>query len=344
MPEQKHSDETPRSEIEGEVSDAIRSLGYVAVPQVGESTLRVDIGVKTHENPDRFILGVILDGESYRSTATARDRDRLREQVLERMGWNLHRVWSPEWVQRRDTEVERLAKAIKDAETGKKRTSSAHSQAKQKKRGLEQEKVIERKSNQLPGSEPYRKAVLIPAHTFNKIQADQRELYLDLYRLEVRNLLPKIVSIEGPIHIEFAFNRLNKAVNLKPIPPSFHKMYRRVVDELAIKSRFEKRGDYLWSNKGTDVKVRVPIDGPDGEVRPIEYIPPEEIDATILHVLNHSMGLSKESLLLGTANIFKVRQTQKTSGILEVRLGKLIESRIILQVGEKLLIPHEGET
>ena len=337
LPEQERSEETPRSEIEGDVFDTIRSLGYIAVPQVGESTLRVDIGVKTRENPDRFILGILLDGEGYRSTATARDRDRLREQVLEGMEWNLHRIWSPEWVQRRDTEVERLAEAIKDAEMGRRRPTPI-SRTKQKKRGLEQEKVIERKGNQLPGSEPYRKAALIPAHTFNNVPSAQRELYLDLYRLEVRNLLPKIVHSEGPIHVEYAFSRLNRAVSLKPAPAKFHKMYNRVIDELALKGRFEKRGDYLWSNMAKDVKVRVPVDGPEGEVRPIEYIPPDEIDAAILHVLNHSIGLSGESLLLGTANVFKIRQTQKTMGILEKQLDKLIEGKKILQVGDILSI------
>ncbi len=343
MLERERNEVTPRSEIEREVSDAIRSLGYIAVSQVGESTLRVDIGVKTCENPDRFILGILLDGEGYRSTATARDRDRLREQVLEGMGWNLHRIWSPEWVQRRDTEVERLVQAIKDAERGRRRPITRQNSTNQKKRGLEQEKVIERKGNQLPGSEPYKKAALIPAHTFNNIPSAQRDLYLDLYRLEVRNLLPKIVNSEGPIHVEYAFTRVNKAVSLKPAPAAFHKVYNRVIDELESKGRFERRGDYLWSNRATGVKVRVPVDGPEGEVRPIEYIPPEEVDAAILHVLNHSMGLSEESLLLGTANVFKIRQTRKTLSILERQLDKLIESKKILQVGEILSIALKGE-
>ena len=335
--EKPEAETTPQSEIEKEVAEEIRRLGYVAVPQVGESSLRVDIGVKTPENPDRFILGIILDGEGYRSTATARDRDRLRAQVLEGMGWNLHRIWSPEWVQRRSTEVERLAQALKRAETYEKLPKKPQSQrTTQKKRTLEHQKVTERRSDELPGSEPYRRASLEPSHTFNKIPATQRELYLDLYRLEVRTLLPKLVRTEGPIHLEYAFKRLNKAVNLRPAPPSFHKTYWATVEELTKKGRFERRGEFLWPNGATAVKVRVPINGPEAEVRPIEYVSPEEIETAMLHILSHSMGLSRESLIQETANIFRARQTPKTNRILETELDKMLEGKKITRAGETL--------
>jgi hypothetical protein len=335
--EKPEAETTHQSEIEKEVTEEIRRLGYVAVPQVGESSLRVDIGVKTPEDPDRFILGIILDGEGYRSTATARDRDRLRAQVLEGMGWNLHRIWSPEWVQRRSTEVERLAQALKRAETYEKLSKKPQSRrTTQKKRTLEHQKVTERRSDELPGSESYRRASLEPSHAFNKIPATQRELYLDLYRLEVRALLPKLVRVEGPIHLEYAFKRLNKALNLRPAPPSFHKTYWATVEDLTKKGRFERRGAFLWSNGATAVKVRVPINGPEAEVRPIEYVSAEEIETAMLHILSHSMGLSRESLIQETANLFSARQTPKTNRILETELDKMLERKKITRVGETL--------
>ncbi len=339
-PEEKPEEETTtQSEIQKEVAEEIRRLGYVAVPQIGESSLRVDIGVKTPENLDRFILGVILDGEGYRSTATARDRDRLRAQVLEGMGWNLHRIWSPEWVYRRLTEVERLAQALKRAETYERPPDKIKFQRNiQKKRSLEHEKVTERRSDELPGSEPYRRAPLEPSQTFNKIPANQRELYLDLYRLEVKNLLPKLVRTEGPIHQEYAFKRLNKAMNLRPAPPSFHKAYWATIEEMTKKGRFERRGDFLWPNGVITIKVRVPLNGPEEEVRPIEYISSEEIETTMLHVLSHSMGLSRESLIQETANVFRARQTPKTNRILETELEKMLELNRIKRVGEILSI------
>jgi len=335
--EKPEAETTHQSEIEKEVAEEIRRLNYVALPHVGESSLRVDIGVKTTDDPDRFILGIILDGDGYASTATARDRDRLRAQVLEGMGWNLHRIWSPEWVQRRSTELERLTQALKRVETWEKLPRKPKSQGTtQKKRRLEHQKVTERRSDELPGSEPYRRASLEPSHTFNKIPASQRELYLNLYRLEVRTLLPKLVHAEGPIHIEYAFKRLNKAVNLRPAPSSFHKTYRATAEELTKKGRFMRRGEFLWPNGVTAVKVRVPINGPEAEVRPIEYVSPEEIETAMLHILGYSMGLSRESLIKETANIFRARQTLKTNRVLETELEKMLEGNKITRIGETL--------
>lgn len=51
----------------------------------------------------------------YHSAATARDRDRLRQQVLEGLGWNIHRIWSHDWIQNRKSEIEKVIKAVSDA-------------------------------------------------------------------------------------------------------------------------------------------------------------------------------------------------------------------------------------
>ena len=87
----------PQSEFEMAVLKAIRANGYDAVPQVGSAGFFVDIGVCDPGNPNRFVLGVECDGAPYHSARSARDRDRLREQVLKDRGWRIHRVWSTDW-------------------------------------------------------------------------------------------------------------------------------------------------------------------------------------------------------------------------------------------------------
>ena len=87
----------PDSPFEEHVIEAVRSLGYEAVPQVGVSSYFIDIGVKHHKYPSGYICGVECDGATYHSTKSARDRDRLREEVLGRLGWKLYRIWSTDW-------------------------------------------------------------------------------------------------------------------------------------------------------------------------------------------------------------------------------------------------------
>lgn len=85
------------SPFEDHVIEVINSLGYVAVPQVGVSSYFIDIGVKHPTYEFGYICGVECDGASYHSSKSARDRDRLREEVLNRLGWDLYRIWSTDW-------------------------------------------------------------------------------------------------------------------------------------------------------------------------------------------------------------------------------------------------------
>jgi hypothetical protein len=105
----------PAHALEAEVLAELAKLGYRGVPQVGCSACRVDLGVVDPKDPGRFLLGIEFDGPSYNQAGTARDRDRLRPEVLEQLGWALHRIWSPDWLYRRGEVVERLRQALAEA-------------------------------------------------------------------------------------------------------------------------------------------------------------------------------------------------------------------------------------
>ena len=85
------------SPFEEHVIEAVKSLGYEPVPQVGISSYFIDIGVKHPRYPLGYICGIECDGATYHSSKSARDRDRLREEVLNRLGWDLYRIWSTDW-------------------------------------------------------------------------------------------------------------------------------------------------------------------------------------------------------------------------------------------------------
>jgi very-short-patch-repair endonuclease len=87
----------PDSPFEREVIAILRNKGWEVHPQVGVSGYRVDIGIVDPRAPGRYLLGVECDGRTYHSGATARDRDRLRQYVLEGLGWELFRIWSTDW-------------------------------------------------------------------------------------------------------------------------------------------------------------------------------------------------------------------------------------------------------
>jgi len=87
----------PDSPFERQIINMLREKGWTVHPQVGVSGYRIDIGVVDPRAPGRYLLGIECDGRTYHSGATARDRDRLRQIVLEGLGWELHRIWSTDW-------------------------------------------------------------------------------------------------------------------------------------------------------------------------------------------------------------------------------------------------------
>ena len=85
------------SPFEEAVSAQLEQRGWMIVPQVGISGFRIDLGVRHPDLAGTYVAGVECDGASYHSAATARDRDKVREQVLTGLGWNILRVWSTDW-------------------------------------------------------------------------------------------------------------------------------------------------------------------------------------------------------------------------------------------------------
>ena len=102
----------PDSDFEVFVIDQLRSMGCSPMPQVGVAGFFIDIGVRHPDWPHGYIMGVECDGATYHSSRSARDRDRLREEVLRGLGWNLHRIWSTDWFNDPNKEARRLRDAI----------------------------------------------------------------------------------------------------------------------------------------------------------------------------------------------------------------------------------------
>ena len=101
--------------FEEDIQRALEARGMKLIPQWGVSGYRIDLVVQHPERPGEFVLAIECDGATYHSAATARDRDRLRQQVLESLGWRFHRIWSTDWFNEREIEIERAVQAYEAA-------------------------------------------------------------------------------------------------------------------------------------------------------------------------------------------------------------------------------------
>jgi very-short-patch-repair endonuclease len=102
----------PDSDFEVFVADRLRQHGFEVV-QVGVAGYFIDLAVRDPQRPDYYLLGIECDGATYHSAKSARDRDRLRQEILEQMRWNIYRIWSTDWFSDPDREMEKLIQHIK---------------------------------------------------------------------------------------------------------------------------------------------------------------------------------------------------------------------------------------
>jgi very-short-patch-repair endonuclease len=109
------STDFPMNSFEAEVFDVLESKGIPLVSQMGASNYRIDLVAQHPRQKGRCVLAIECDGASYHSSPTARDRDRLRQQQLENLGWSFHRIWSTDWFMRKDEEVNRALAAYENA-------------------------------------------------------------------------------------------------------------------------------------------------------------------------------------------------------------------------------------
>ena len=102
----------PDSDFEIAVMDALAQYGYQCEPQVGVNGFFIDIAVKNPHREGHFLLGIECDGATYHSAKSVRDRDRLRQEILENLGWEMYRIWSTDWFNNPDAALQPILQRL----------------------------------------------------------------------------------------------------------------------------------------------------------------------------------------------------------------------------------------
>ena len=275
------------SEFEMEVCEFLRDNGYEVDTQVGCSNFRIDLGIKRAGTSD-YVLAVECDGATYHSSKNARDRDRLRQQILENMGWKFYRIWSTDWFKNTAVEKERLLEAAKEA------MSSIECQEKNSNSESETEDDSE---------EVFEEAVQEDHDMFPTYQ--MANIYSFAGSNNFQGTIKKIMAVEAPISEEWL---------LKRIPWMFgrEKVTKVVKDEYEIRMyRCEyngiiRRNGFLYLEGATDYQLRVP--GDTGEKRDISYISREELGSGMFEIVRQNVSIEKDSLYKFLAKLLGINR------------------------------------
>jgi len=268
-----HTDREPDSPFETEVITALRSRGYQVDAQVGSEGYRIDLAVVDPAAPGRYLLGVECDGATYHSARSARDRDKLRERVLEARGWRLHRIWSCDWWQDREGEITRLIRAVEDA-----RESEPEPEPEPVAAVPAAQVREEAIAPQGAAARPY---VAAPPYAPGTPLAE--------YAVEV-------VAVEGPVQHDLLLTRLRIAKGLSRLGTQVRAELEALLAGLVREGRIRRARD-AWIV--TDEQLTVPRDWstcPAAE-RKLPYASEVELAAALRHVIGNAFGIRNEAAL-----------------------------------------------
>ncbi len=304
------------SPIEEDVAMVIQRLGYTVVPKVGYSGCPIDMGVIDPNNSGNFLLGIEFDGATYQSSNSARDRDRLREQVLKHLAWRIHRIWSPAWVGRRESEIRRLADALEEAHKFQLEAEALGTEVAPEEHTEDVSQEVDVQKVQFSGIEkigvPYKMHVLkAEFNPYVKVPSSRHgwvvrtnEFHFQENRTMQSRLLEELVKEEGPIHFDYAVKRLASIWGLKRRGPRVVQAVREALNLLLQNRKIDIKGHFLWPIELQEVPVRVPVSNVPESKRILAHIPPEEIENAIKLVAQYALGISAESLIVETAKVF----------------------------------------
>ena len=326
--------DSPFEEI---VADALRQKGYEVVHQVGSAGFFIDLAVVDKAMPGRYLMGIECDGATYHSARSARDRDRLRQQVLEGLGWRIHRIWSTDWYRNPNQELNHLLQAIEVARIQRATVTKKPPVPQPIKPSpvLADSKPIERhQAATMPVPAEVQSYVLAKP----VVQTHGRELH-ELRERELSEVIQQVVEVESPVHVDVVARRIVEAVGVKRVGNRIKTSLDQAITLALGTKMMKRRGDFLWK-KGMEQAAVVRSHASVANFsRSIDQIAPEEITLAIEIVVAKAFGMQRESIPSAVSTLFGFgRTSEDMAKHIEKIMARMVARQQLVKKGDFLLL------
>lgn len=287
----------PDSPFEEDVARVIRDLGYLADPQVGSGGFRIDLGVRHPDRPGQYLAAVECDGATYHAALWARERDRLRQDILETLGWRFHRIWSTDWFHRREAEIARLSRALeaaRDAAQGGIRPRGANGAPPEPDLPPAPQEEAPDLTHLSLRAEPYRRADLPPQDGPEPHERPAAQL---------ADLVAAVVAVEGPVHLDEVARRIAAAHGKTRTGSRIAEAVARAADVAVGRGGIIRQGAFLMTgDQAADPPLR-DRSQETGSLLKAACLPPAEILAAARRIRAESGTVPPEEMTRAIARL-----------------------------------------
>jgi len=298
------------------IFEKLSSYGFKVDKNVGNSNYNIDIGIKDFVNPSNYKLALQIDGKMYLNSNVTRDRDRIHAEILEGMGWKVHRIWSYDWMLNPEKEIEKILEIMDN------------------KRKLEDIKIekkvqsIEIKDNDLSiAIKDY------PNISYGSANPD------DYFKYDFFSKIKEIVKNESPIDRGLVMERIFEIYGVKEGVKT-KRRFDEILNTHVPSTEIFIENNNLWNEKPRYFfNVRRNSD----KIREVNYITEPEIRIGILLVVDTAISISKDDIPKDVANIFNVpKMSAKFKAKTKMLIDELIEKKYLID-GEKITLNKDKE-
>lgn len=311
----------------GDVYQEIIKLGYEVQRDVGTSDFRIDLAVVHPNDPNQFVLAIECDGSLYMHSKVTRDRERLRQEVLSKRGWQIYRIWSTDWLNHRKREVDYLRKAIERALKKQGVFAPQIKPVVEKSISLNQKEVIVQPSSKQPVVD-----VLIEKNVSLEPKFTTYPVYETVFQkykiLPTQKVLEQMLRDFAPIHVDEVKAFAPMIYNSKTFNNYVSQFYDRDLEMVLNRGQLTKQNNFfLVSNKKIVFRKHNEVN----ERRFISHIHSKELEDGLLSILTITKSMKVSTLMeqllqyLGYKQVTEVIQTRLNRVLSTLEIKEQVE-------------------
>lgn len=282
------------------ICKALEEKGYETDLSVGRSEYRIDIGVVDPEKPDRYILGIMLDGSGYGAAKTTRDREIAQIGVLNGLGWNIMRVWCMDWWDNRDKELKRIFAKLKEVQSGIKKPDKEEAPVKQAEgqgQQLQSNAAVPDKVTAHAANAPMYKAAALSVKPLSA-----EEFTEPRYVRDIKKKIELVLKTEAPISVAMLTRRVVQSYGISRAGSRIQGHINTILQAMNLKTTAQTDAVFCWrADQEPSTYTLFRVSGEEDHHRDVRDVPVQEVANAVCVVLYEQVSMAQEDLLRETA-------------------------------------------
>ena len=315
------------------VAVMLEDYGYTVTRNLGCAGFRIDLAVSDPKDPGVYMAGILCDGPNYFSSEVTRDRDRLRIQVLEGLGWRLIRIWSAEWFQHPVSCTKILLDFLVDVQKpAEPVVEPLEKPAKKVKTAASPALTEDKPKPSVVKASVYAKVKVEPYVFCTECDLSKYHQFASVPDSVLATAIIQIVSVEGPVSLSILHARIKKLGCVPKMTPAIKKKIALLADDEVNADRLtvDEEGFYSVPEKDLTARERPPKWSCDD-------VSLSEIGLAAEVILGKQFATPKQDLVRQTALVLGFKLTAQVKARVEKGIDAAISTGTIISDGAKLI-------